>query len=420
MPGGRTGRRRRRARRFSTGVSVIRLRLGFSHRRIINPSNQIGAIYVPTKWGGTFTVRATRTSDGTAKRVRLFYKDGTITNPPTAQEIRNGLHALGAERRRFRYDIPVGRVGWFFVVVAGTSRARVRNTFIQNHSLSRRPWNTWYWPGANNKNPNLYDTRVRYRGPPGPRDDGPLVKYDAHTNQTTPATSAREEEWRQMGQGIPAGSVGGHCDATAWAGFEETRPTGSKTVTSAAGVRVTFRDQDRIGMCTLRYWTGDSGERNHDGTAHYLFVRGDSYLNADWFHNKLRERIANDVGGIQIHDSRNWNYGVFHYRASFVGYGTSDLEIKKVTITTRLTFVDWGKVRSSIYRKWHGGPNRRLSTIYDLEYRNDGTIDSQLSWPKASIRGGVSRRIEFVWYSNPSAPLINSNVEKHVLESIFR
>jgi len=421
MPGStkKNGRRKKRCRKFCTGLSVVRFRLARSYPTPIWPAKQIGAIYIPTKWGGMLRLHAKRLKDGSYKKLRLFYKDGDINNPPTAQEIKAGTNALVKWKRRIIYEVPRGKMGWFFVVVEGSSKAKVGNTFIQEHSLLHRPWNTWYWPGANNKNPNLYDRRVKYRGPSGMRDDGPLVKYDKYMNNSS-ADSARDEEWREMGRGIPPGSVGGHCDATAWAGFEETRPSGSKTVTNAMGRSVTFREQDRIGLCILRYWAGWGGENNHDGTLHNLFVRRGVHLRADWFHNKLRERIADDTGGIQVHDTRNWNYGVYKYRASFVGYGKSDVNVKKVKITTRLTFIDWGVVGSSKYRKWHGGPDRHLTTIYDLMYRNDGTIDSELSWPKKSIRGKRSKLITDVWYGNPAAPLINSKVDKIIMGSIFR
>lgn len=425
MPGGRTGRRRRRIRRFSTGVSVVRLRLGFIHRRIINPSNQIGAIYVPTKWGGTFTVRATRTSDGSAKRVRLFYKGGTITNPPTAEEIRSGQHALGPESGRFRYNVPVGRMGWFFVVVSGTSRANVSNWFIQRHSLSRLPWNSWYWPHADNKNPNLYDHSVRYIHPRGGPEAGPLAKYDQYIVQTNPtAASARDYEWNSWGRTTPRGSVGGHCDAIAWAGFEETRFRGSKRVGG-----INFREQDRLGLCTERYWVSTNGEVNVDepGTAHHLFRKTGRYLDATWFHNKLRTRIADDNGGVIVFDTRNWNYGVFQYRTTFVACGTSDTDIKKVTITNRMTFVNWGTRHSRERMKWYGGPNLHLTTTYKLDYNADGTIRPQLSlssWAKDSVRriGGRSTNatITKVYYKKASAPIMNGCLNKRILERIFR
>jgi hypothetical protein len=440
--GGKRGRRRRKKRRFSTGITVVRLRLGYSQKQVINPATQIGAIYVPTKWGGTIRVRAVSTSDGTAKKVRLFYKDGKITNPPTVEEIRKGTHALGKDRNLFRYNAPVDKMGWFFVVVSGTSRAKVHNSFFQSHSLSRRPWNTWYWPGALTKSPHLYDVlgepSKAPSGCPGKfaaERDGPLIKYDRYKNQTSPATSSAEKEWAEMGRYILPGpkknpckreswirEVGGHCDATAWAGFEETRPTGSKTVPNPSGGTITFTEHDRLGLCISRYWTSWGGEVNNDGTTYNLFVRrGSKHIKANWFHNKLRERIANDAGGIQIHDIRNWNYGIFKYRSHFVGYGIEDSKINKVKIRTRLTFVDWGKASSSKYRKWHGGPNRHIDTIYRLQYKNDGKIEKQLSiWHRKAIKGKTAKEITAVYYANPSAPIVNDRLDKAVLESIYR
>ena len=426
MPGKKTkaGRKRKKKRRFSEGYSIVRLRLGLSRSKIFYPSKQIGAIYIPTKWGGTFIVRANRISDRKFPGVQVFYKDGTIGNPPTIQEIRNGTNALGPAKKRFRYTVPEDQMGWFFVVVSGTSKVRIRNEFFQKHILTRRPWNTWYWPGALAKPPHLYDKKGEPTGSLSKyaaKEDGPLEKYDKYKSLTG-SSSSRSFEWIKMGRHIAPTSYGGHCDATAWAGFEESRPSGSKTV-GPVGKRIKFTEHDRIGLCTERYWVGTNREVDIDepGSRHHIFRKVGSKLDAAWFHNKLRERIRDGGVGIMVY-APNWNYGIFQYRAVFVAHGVKDNNEKKVEITTRLTYRNWG---ISGRRKWTGGPNRHFSTEYNLEYENSGTIKPRhLSWARKSVHGkGGSKKtktIEKVYYKKPSAPIINFKLEKTTLESLYK
>jgi hypothetical protein len=313
-----------------------------------------------------------------------------------------------------RYQVPTDNKGWYFVVVSGSRAARVRNRFFQRHELSSRPWNSWYWPHDDNKNPNLYDPVVRYRYPTGGPEPGPLAKYDSHTGQTSSATSAREYE---EGRYRSSSGVGGHCDAIAWAGFEETRIRGPKR---AGGT--SFREQDRLGLMTERYWVSTNGEVNVDepGSSHHLFRKAGTYLDAAWFHEKLRTRIAEDVGGIIVFDTGNWNFGVFRYLANFVAHGVSDAEAKQVTIRNVMTYRHWGTTRSSPRRKWNGGPNRSFRTTYELEYADDGNISRQLSWPRASVRSGRSYTITKAYYKKPGAPILNPRLNKATLESLYR
>lgn len=473
------GRRRKRCRRFCTGVSVVRLRLGESQKKTISPSNQIGAIYVPTKWGGTLFVHATRKygkRKGTLKTVRLFYKkdckfkdkDDKFEHPPTVEEIKQGSNALGVWRKRYMYKVPEGKMGWFFVVVSGASKVAVWNAFVQRHSLSKSKdvWNSWYWPHALAKRPHLYDVKGQpdnipdgCRGKWAAREDGPLIKFDRLTNQT----SARKWEWETYGKKSPKEgdpckyatwrrAYGGHCDATAWCGLEEKRPIGSKKVTFE-GNEQTFTEQDRLGLAAERYWVGYEKNSNNidekDNDRFNLFRKNGQYLKVDWFHNKLRKRIAEDVGGIMVYVP-NWNYGVFSYEATFVACGATGSNIKKITVSTRLTYIDWVQKLIPYPRKSNRklkskapklvcDTNRYQFVRYELEYDDDGTILPSvantfiyvLKVPKkkrqykkyvVKKKRGKKVLVTKVFYKNKKATISNSYLDKHkqLLEKIYR
>lgn len=489
----RSGKRIARTRTFSLGFSVVRLCLDKSYATPLHAEKQIGALHIPTKWGGTLRLHGISLDSGKNVAVRLYYKDGTIGMVPSSDEINAGTNALTEWEKIITYEVPQGKMGWFFVAAEGENKVKIGNSFIQEHSAAHykisdagivkltgwkvpktvtdkfqskinqvfkgdkafaqmlvsllgtadaqkylvvsmnamhyRPWNSWYWPGALAKAPHLYDVKAKVRvgvtksgqpyRPAAPTQDGPLAKYDTFTASTDPAA---EYEWEEMGKDIPSDDVGGHCDAIAWGGMEEDRPSGPKIVASAQGASVTLTEHDRLGLLTERYWGGWSNKYSHDYTTpQELFSKRDNYLRADWFHEKLRTRIAENNGCIQIHDERNWNYLVYKFRSKYTGFGTLDTEIRKIKIATTMSYVHWGTGGTGEQQKWLGGPVREITTTYEIEFKTDGTVAGQVTpWKKECIQNGKSKPITAVWYSNTSAPTINTKVDKVILESLYR
>ena len=77
----------------------------------------------------------------------------------------------------------------------------------------------------------MYDEHVTYSTPPG-TEPGPLKKYDKYAGTEDPAVSAWKYEYDNYRYTAGTGGTAGMCDATSWAGFIETRPSGDKTLNS--------------------------------------------------------------------------------------------------------------------------------------------------------------------------------------------
>lgn len=396
-----SGKRTRVVKKLKPKIQRIKLGEDDSSKcEIANPQNTVGAIYIPNKYGGDLYL-----TYPTGRKVRLFYKDGTFPaksdEASLIEEFKAGSHeiifffTLGGKESSTLWQIKPNKKGWFFFTISGKTAVSIKNEFTREHSLTKEPWNSWWWPSDDGKDPNMFDIKVTYSTPPG-EEPGPLKKYDKYAGTEAAALSAWKWEWDNIRYPAGTGDTAGMCDATSWAGFETTRPSGDKS---------TFREQDRLGLCAERYWVGTNGEVNVDepGTSYHLFRKQGSYLKADWFHNKLRERIAEDKGGIIVYVP-NWNAGVYKYKLKFVAHGTNDADIKKVKITNEMTHKSWAK--------WDG-TDASFSTTYDLEYADDGTVHRALSWDPA---GKPTK----VYYKKPTAPILNPKLDKSKLENIFR
>ncbi|HEX2952049.1 MAG TPA: hypothetical protein VHV83_21145 [Armatimonadota bacterium] len=90
-------------------------------------------VYVPTKWGGTLTIRTTAgTIDG-------------LHNASTGMAYTNGG------------QIGQNQQGWYVFKVNGATDYTVSNTFTQQRAVSRKPWTCQWYPMPNELPPHLYD-----------------------------------------------------------------------------------------------------------------------------------------------------------------------------------------------------------------------------------------------------------------------
>lgn len=336
-------------------------------------------VYVPTKMGGALTVTAT---------------SGTIADlkDPARQPFTNGGQT--------------SKHGWYtFKVAAPEGTYGIITNFVQKHKKSGTVWNSWWWPQDDNVDPNMYDITVTYSDPPG-AEPGPLKKYDDYLDREADAVSAWKWEFDHT---YATEGVGGHCDASSYAGLEEPRPSGDKTLTDPGGKSITFQEQDRLAMMVQRYWipaaTDDDLDEPGTGDPYCLFNKAGEAIHAAWFHNKLRERVSADKGLIVT--ANGWNPGIYKYKASFVAEGTDDPGVRRVTVEVHLTFKNW--------TKW-SGIDVTCSTKYKLLYAKDGSLPSL----KANEIDWISGKPDRAFYPKQGADLVNPNVNKAKLEGIYR
>lgn len=168
-------------------ILIIKIPLG-DKRTFSKAKTAIGKIYVPTKWGGTLSIK---TSAGT---VQLFYNNGKDIDDTIKMQIMAGQHLIQSAAGKLSYTIPDNKRGWYYVRVRNTQTANVSNTFTQQGQATDRPWNGWYCPTEPNSNHNLYENSGIFT---------PLKKYDAKYSTTT-------RIWEST---YHVGSVGwyGHC-----------------------------------------------------------------------------------------------------------------------------------------------------------------------------------------------------------------
>lgn len=360
--------------------AIQKIKLGedeLSKCKIDNPRNTIGAIYVPTKWGGYLSLTYPK-----ARNVKLFYKNGVFPTEgdmaSLIKEFKTGSHEIAWEMRfqdSVFYTIKPDNKGWYFFTVDGTDAISVKNEFSEENTLSKEPWNSWWWPADDGINPNMFDEKVNYGSG---EEEGPLKKYDKYAGTEAPAVSAWKDEWDNWRMAPGTGNAAGMCDATTMAGFEIDRPQGSKNLKAADRSTVTFREQDRLGLAAERYWIGLYRDSKVDppGNPCQLFLRKGADLEAKWFHSQLRKRIVEEKKGLIVYVGATaahagWNSGIYKYNAKFVAYGTGDTEIKKVKIRNELFYKKW--------EKWEGQEGSYF-TVYDLEYSDDGTIFKEINW----------------------------------------
>ena len=142
-----------------------------------------------------------------------------------------------------------------------------------------------------------------------------------------------------------------------------------------------------------------------DGNQWYLFFKSGTRLDAKWFHNKLRTRIDDNVGGVfckRKSTSGIWNAGVYSYKSAYVANGIDNGDEKRITIGTELWYLSWVQ--------WKGLPAKDL-TNYSLRFGDDGTIAEAIDW--------VEGKPEYVFYSRLSAPLANPNVDIAKAKAIY-
>jgi hypothetical protein len=374
---------------------------------------ELGQVYVPSKWGGTLSLYG---SD-----IKLFYDDGTPLTSDRAGKLIKGEYDgyQVAEGDPCTKAIAENAFKWFYFTTAAEGSTTVSNTFIEERCMPRMSdadtnndvWCSWWWPASDDKNPNAYDLQVSY-------DDsvtvepGPLRKYDSFVGHESPdSQSAWQWEMTNWWFAGLAGGYKGKCDAATLAGFEATRPSGAKPLVSASGSNIVFREQDQICLCVERYWLKMPRKEvdvEEPGTAYSLFKKVGDLLHADWFHNKLRDRITSDKGVI-LYDTE-WNKGVYKYRAAYVADGTTDLQRRTVTIQNDMSYKNWDK--------WIG-VEKTATSVYRLEYRNDGTIPSNGKAERAWDVDPLNKP-KTVYYQNPTAPYWNTNLVKSTLESIYQ
>ena len=370
----------------------------------------VGGVYVPSKWGGDLKL--------SGSNVELFYTDGSDLDCDRAINILKGEFDASrvAQGSPCSYTVPENKHKFYYIKIQTAGATVISTTFQQEKCFARMTdsepsndvWNSWWWPKDDGIDPNMYDATVTYATPPG-AEDGPLKKYDDYVDEEEPdVDSARIWEWNNIRHPAGTGGIAGMCDATSWAGLEMSRPSGNKTLQDPGNKNIVFREQDRLGLCAERYWVGTGGELNVDepGTARHLFRKVDPYLKADWFHNKLRDRISANQG-VMVYVP-NWNAGVYKYKAAFVADGTTDAERRRVTIENEMTHKDWAK--------WVG-QTETFSTIYRVEYAADGTLPTDGSGELSWTAGGKPTK---VYYKKPTAPIINPKIDKVTLGEIYQ
>jgi hypothetical protein len=150
-------------------VLIVKIPLGGS-RTVSKAKTTIGKIYIPTKWGGTLSIKA---SAGT---VQLFYNNGKDIDNTIEKQVMAGQHLIKSAAGTLNYAVPDNKHGWYYVRVRSTQSANVSNTFTQEGQATDRPWNGWYCPTEPNTNPNLYENSGVFT---------PLKKYDAKFGTST-------------------------------------------------------------------------------------------------------------------------------------------------------------------------------------------------------------------------------------------
>ena len=311
--------------------------------------------YIPTKWGGTFTPGPT------------LGKATTINGGNT--------------------------VGWCLFEISGTGDAsyKVATWFVQQHSLTKTPWNSWWWPQDTlHVGPHMYD------------DPGPLSLYDDCYTLTGDASALEwEKTWRKCSHS-PSCDYG-YCDSVTMAGFEEEWPVSK----SKNGVQ--FLVSDCLGLMVSRWAYSVTWGPNWK----FIKTTAENTLTAKWFHNAIRTQIAENAGGITLWWglAYNWNPGMYKYRAYFIAEGIDSGNEKKINVKLTMWHKNWSTTSSPIAK----GETSDEDMRYSIKFANDGTVDSTIDWPATPDK----KPQRAMWHNQNGIPM-NSKTTVAKLEAIYR
>jgi len=361
----------------------------------------IGKVYVPTKWGGTLTVSGASLS--------LYYTDGSDLTCDTAIQIAGGELTPVATGNPCEYDVPEDDFKWYYIHAGSAENpTAISNTFTQSKTVTKSPWNCYWYPMSEEQSPNLYDA------------DGCLDKYD--TAYTSGARDRERENWyfddghyiaqntveeddaeRTWGYDIDNAdedndvwtgwdadceydfwhaanntwgedddyssaldtSWWGHCDMATAAVICEDEPTGNYNAPN----EVVFTSSDKKGLLvalyhgfTLSEWTAPDP------------------LPDEW-HSKLEEWIIGDdsMFGCDVYNSTEddevWNYPIYAIDSATYEQKSGQSDEKVVEVTCEVKY-------------WSGS----AQTLY---YRYNVTYDAS---------GEASTSTQDDWQDHPSAP----------------
>jgi len=321
---------------------------------------KIGKVYVPTKWGGELKLSGVN--------VELFYTDGADLDDDTAIQIAKG--ELDANRvaqgSPCVYEVPDYKHKWYYVKTSAAAGTSVLAGFIEWGEADVIPWNGWYWPLLNTRNPNLYD------------DSGgntPLKDYD-----TIYGTNERAAEEANGSTSDTNATWEGHCWGWSLAAIAIPEPQAlvknnvTFTRDEMEGLYIELADgAPETGGWTWRVGslpnnpipagpptaaTGEAvdawADKVQKGLCEYI-RQGHKAMNGN-----LRDATGADASEV-------WNHDVYKYESTMEEAGGGNEKVVKVT--TRITSNTDGTIMPPATDK------REDTYVYVLEYTGEGEID---------------------------------------------
>ncbi|MEI7902763.1 MAG: hypothetical protein WCK89_21155, partial [bacterium] len=324
----------------------------------------IGKVYVPTKWGGELKL--------TGSNVQLFYTDGSILDGDTAIKIVKGeLDTMRvAQGNPCVYEVPDYKHKWYYMKTSAAAGASVAAGFVEWGEAETTPWNGWYWPLLNTRNPNLYEETG---------GNTPLKDYD-----TVYGTNSHERAAEEANGSTSDTNAWweGHCWGWSLAAIAIPEPQ------ALVKNNVTFTRDEMEGLYTELADGATEGWEYKVGTPETVEppnpipagppteATGEAVdVWADKVQNGLRQYIRQEGKAMNsnLRDATGadatevWNHDIYKYEST-MEEATGGNE-KVVKVTTLVTSNTDGSIMLPATDK------REDTYVYVLEYTGDGIID---------------------------------------------
>jgi hypothetical protein len=205
------------------------------------------------------------------------------------------------------YDTPPhGEVFYIFIIASTSGSATLKASYLTDEMTAGidfgklpdavTPWSSWFWPWADDNDPNLYD------------DGEALQRYDQYT-QTSDG-----QAWEYEFHGPPQAPEEWYGACHAWSGAAcwHAQPTQSRSLDN-----IKFRIRDQKGLMTAAYYNcgrAINHEINASQPSPGLFWKllQEEIQGKDPMHGQAHPLIGELSYGDQV-----WNHPIYRYEVSF-------------------------------------------------------------------------------------------------------
>jgi hypothetical protein len=307
----------------------------------------LGKLYVPTKYGGKLDIRG-------HGPIKLFYTDGQDIDHLTVVAIKTGSITPVAEGAPpFIYEVPgpsgdppETKYGWYYVRHMVATPAEVSNAFEQSKTTSKQPWNSWWYPMAQDVvGPKLYD------------EDGPLRKYDLAYGSTSWDVEKAHHFYPSSTHESMDVSWFGHCGDASASIVCEDEPLG--TFSAPNGVEFTAEDKKGLLVALYHDCKGEPDTDGPDAIGFDIMPNVWHQWLEEWIIGKDTMFIA-DLCNTGMWGDSIWYFPV--YAIEKASYKEKAGQANECLVYIECKFNYW---------HFYGGGKQTLEYRYDLKY-SDG------------------------------------------------